>query len=106
MSNDNETTWEQVTNGNIHQFSSLGKNISVIFEHNTSNQSVAPIVFSYSVIITPAALSGMNIVVGDNNENNMDIDFELNSTSTPISYNGTDSSLNSYINTSRDDINC
>ena len=96
LSNDNGTTYEEVTNGEMHTFSSFGKNLSAMFFLNSTSNYTSPIILGYSVEIIPSALEGVLIQVG-NNKSSMDINYILNASSTPLSFNGTDVDINNYI---------
>ena len=105
-SNDNQTTWEEVTNGVLHIFSSEGKNISMLAQEETTNESISPIIYSYNVNIIPSAISSLDIDVGADGIYDANYSYELNSTSTPLYYTGNDSSFNLYINDSCNETDC
>lgn len=97
-SNNNGSSWENVTLGAFHTFITTGNSLKVKFILNSSNNTLTPIIRSYRAQIIPAIPSGLVIVVGS--ETGMEITQELNSTTTPIQYNGTDLGINKYINSS------
>jgi hypothetical protein len=96
LSNDNGSTWESAVNGDTHTFSSSDKKLRVRFKLNTTDGLTSPAVYSYNVKVIPSPLTSLRVDVGDNNL--FSYDYELNSTSTPIGSNASDSVFNEYIN--------
>ncbi len=99
LSNDNGTTWEEAVNGAVHSFESIGNISRVRFTLATTKVNISPIIYSYSTEVIPSALTGLNIKLGNSPTYDMDLDYELNDTTTPLYYNATDNYLRDYINT-------
>ncbi len=102
VSNDN-LTYEPIINGQTNFFTSTGDNLSVRYELSTELHNVTPRVYSYVVQLITGSVSGLNIDVGNDQINDMNINFTINSTSTPIRYTGNDSGINNYINRTSSD---
>ena len=105
-SNDNGTNFESFTPDSFHTFTTSDTDLKVKFCLNSTDTSLSPSIFSYRVQIIPAAPSGLIIDVGLDGSDAV-FDFELNSTTTPLRYNGTDVGIDAYINRScRDSLFC
>ena len=98
LSNDDATTWEEVTNATSHTFSSSGDNISARFEVFTNDTTISPIVYDYSVDIIPSAVSEIYVDVGSDGTNDWYYDDILNSTTSPQYVTTNGSSLTDYVN--------
>lgn len=95
MSNDN-TTWETITNGSTHVFTSSGNGLRVRFELHSTQNYTTPIVQTYSVDIVSSAMKNLTIDIGSDGTFDFNVSFPLNSSNTPVHF-GNDSSLNDYI---------
>lgn len=100
MSNDDGTTWENVVFDENYLFSSTGNELRVRFEFNSTDNYSSPIVLDYTVDIIPTAMSGLTVDVGADGQPEVEYDYELNSTSTPVYFEANDSSFNKYLNDS------
>lgn len=100
LSNNNGSDYESVIPDTFHTFVTTGKALKVKFVLNSTNNLTSPYISEYRVQIIPASPSGLTIDVGDDGIIDMRIEGELNSSNTPIRYNGTDEGFNKYINAS------
>lgn len=101
LSNDDQTTWEEVTNGLIHVFDTSGDNISTRFEMNTSNSSKSPIIYDYTLDISPSPVDNILIDVGADGTDDWSYVNVLNATSSPQYFSTNGTAIETYIN-----INC
>ena len=99
-SNDNGTTYEIFVPGTFHTFDSIGNEPKMRFCLNSTENLTSPYIPNYRVQIIPSAPVSLSIDIGADGITDMLIDNELNSTTTPIRYNGTDLGFNNYINSS------
>ncbi|KKN53813.1 hypothetical protein LCGC14_0598390, partial [marine sediment metagenome] len=100
LSNNNGSTWESVTNGVKHTFSSAGNRLKAKFRLNMSNGNnlSSPLVYSFNAKVVSSPLSSLTIDIGTNNV--VSFYYELNASTTPIYNTGTDWTINDYINDS------
>jgi len=107
ISNDDGTTYETFVPDTWHTFSTSDNDYKVKFCPNSTNSSNSPFVADYRAQIVPSAPTGMSIDIGIDGANDIDINYTLNSTTTPWNYTGNDSGFNDYINDScQDDSYC
>jgi len=99
MSSDN-TNYEEITNGVSNTFETAGINLSVRFSLNTSLYNVTPIVYSYSIIVSSASVSGLYVFVGGDDIWDMYINYTINGSTSPINYTGNGSGITNHINSS------
>jgi len=97
LSNDDGTTFEEVTSGGSHLFQSTGNKIRAKFELSSTSDITTPLVMDYTVEVVSSSMDGLEIDIGDDNSPEMVLDFILNSTTTPLLYNSTDDPLNFFI---------
>jgi hypothetical protein len=107
LSNDNGTTWESVTNGETHTFSSTGSSIKAKFHLNSTINYSTPIIHSFKVDIIPSSFTGLDVYVGNSTSPDMELG-PFNSTNSPKFYNKTDIAINGYLqnNCNKSDITC
>lgn len=105
LSNDN-VTFETVNNGEAHRFDSSGNNLIAKFKLSTTSNATTPIVHSYIGEIVPSALAGLEIDIGCDTTKEINYDFELNETSTPVYSLVNDSDINSYLISCNNDSSC
>jgi len=99
MSSDN-TNYEEITNGVSNTFETAGINLSVRFSLNTPLYNVTPIVYSYSIIVSSASVSGLYVFVGSDDIRDMYINYTINGSTSPINYTGNGSGITNHINSS------
>jgi len=100
LSNDNQTTWEEVSNGVIHPFTSTGKNISARFQLETLNESISPIVYSYIVDISPSVVTNLSVDIGADGVTEWSYENPLNSSNSPQNFTENGTAVKDYIDTS------
>ncbi len=100
LSADNGTNYEVANPGEYHSFTNTGTSLKVKIILNTTDNLTSPFVPRFRIQIVPAAPSSLTIDVGNDGIDDMIADYELNSTTTPLSYNGSDAPFNAYINRS------
>ncbi len=101
LSNDNQTTWEEVTNGTVHVFTSSGKNLSARIQVATINESRSPLIYSYNVDITLSPVTNINVDVGADGVNDWNYTGTLNDTTSPQTFRSVGNATSAYVN-----INC
>ena len=99
-SNDGGKTYETVTPGTFHTFTSTGSKLKIKFLFNSTSNITTPYISNYRVQIIPSSPNELTIDVGNDGIIDMKVFGELNSTNTPINYNGTDNGIRDYINRS------
>lgn len=96
-SNNNGSSYESFVPDTFHTFSTSDNDFKIKFCLNSTNSSLSSFVANYRAQIIPTPPPSLVIDVGLDGSD-MQIGYELNSTTTPINYNGTDTSFNLYIN--------
>ncbi len=97
-SNDDGGTFESIVLGTFHTFTSSSDKPEVKFCLNSTDNLSSSYIPNYRIQIVPSSPPSLFIDVGNDGIIDMDANFELNSTTTPINYNGTDIGFNNYIN--------
>ena len=97
-SNNNGTTWESVTPNTFHTFTTSDNDLKVKFVLNTTDNLTSPVINKYRVQIIPSSPSSAKVDIGSDGIIDWDINYTLNSTTTPVNYSGNDSGINNYIN--------
>ncbi len=92
------STWETVTNGDRHTFVATGKKLAWKALGNSSVNDTSFLIRDVKVEIIPTVMSSLEISINNRIVNSYN--FELNGSSTPVYYNGTDRQINLYINSS------
>ncbi len=100
LSNNNGSTYEIVVPNTFHTFTSTGKALKVKLCLNSTDNLTSPFIPTYRVQVIPESPEGLSIDIGNNGILDMEINYTLNSTTTPLNYTGDDSSFNDYINDS------
>ncbi len=96
LSNDNGTTWELAVNDTFNDFDSTGKSLKIKAELDTNNSLVSPVITDLRVQIIPTSGCDLNIGVGELKGQEMSVGYGLNSSNTPIYYNGTDVGIRGF----------
>ena len=97
LSNDNGTTWETAVNDTFNVFDSSGSSLKIRIKFETNNTLITPIVPDLNVVILPTGGCSVKIDVGGGQGgNDMDIGFGINSSNSPISYNGSDEFIRGF----------
>jgi len=100
LSNDDGATFEKVTLGEAHVFSSTGDDLMVRFNLKSDSNITSPQVFEYTLSVVPSELNNLDIDIGGDGDVDIEINETLDETNTPISYNGSSIPFNTYINNS------
>ena len=96
LSNNNGSTYETIVPSTFHTFISVGKALKAKFILNSTDNLSSSLIYNYRIQIIPASPSGLIIDVGDDGTD-INLEYELNSTTTPFYYNLSDSNANTYI---------
>lgn len=108
MSNDNGTTYEPVTSGLTHVFTSTGQNLTWWANLTTSDTDNSPRIKSVNFEVTQGNPSDIGIDVGnDGTEDTSVISTELNQTNSPLETSANVSAIQDYIiGNCQDDLVC